>query len=83
MESASLLVFSVCADGSVVWYFSCPGCRVELRLLYCDDVRLCYEQYMFKKFFHGAPYTVCVELKNFYLFVFCLLRVWEFAGVGM
>ena len=23
------------------------------------------------KFFHGAPYAVCVELKNFYLFVFC------------
>ena len=43
-ESASLLVFSVCADGSVVWYFGCPGCWVELRLLYCDDVRLCCEQ---------------------------------------
>ena len=23
------------------------------------------------KFFHGAPYAVCVELKNSYLFVFC------------
>ena len=38
------------------------------------------------KFFHGAPYAVCVELKNFYLCfvleVFCLLRVWECAGVG-
>ena len=39
------------------------------------------------KLFHGAPYAVCVELKNFYLFVFCfgglcLLRVWECAGVG-
>ena len=33
-------------------------------------VRLCYEQYMFK-FFHCAPYAVCVELKNVYLFVFC------------
>ena len=22
-------------------------------------------------FFHCAPYAVCVELKNFYLFVFC------------
>ena len=43
-ESASLLVFSVCADGSVVWYFWSPGCRVELRFLYCDDVRLCCEQ---------------------------------------
>ena len=62
-------MFSVCADGSVVWYFWCPGCRVELRFLYCDDVRLCCEQEMFK-FFHGAPYAVCVELKNFYLFVF-------------
>ena len=63
-------MFSVCADGSVVWYFWCPGCRVELRFLYCDDVRLCYEQEMFK-FFHGTPYAVCVELKNLYLFVFC------------
>ena len=63
-------MFSVCADGSVVWYFWCPGCRVELRFLYCDDVRLCCEKNMFK-FFHGAPYAVCVELKNFYLFVFC------------
>ena len=60
-------MFSVCADGSVVWY---PGCRVELRFLYCDDVRLCCEQDMFK-FFHGAHYAVCVALKNFYLFVFC------------
>ena len=39
------------------------------------------------KFFHGAPYAVCVEL-NFFLSlcfvleVFCLLRVWECAGVG-
>ena len=70
-------MFSVCADGSVVWYFWCPGCRVELRFLYCDDVRLCCEQEMFKSF-HGAPYAVCVELKNlcFVLEVFCLLRVW-------
>ena len=78
-------MFSVCADGSVVWYFWCPGCRGELRFLYCDDVRLCCEQEMFK-FFHGAPYVVCVELKNVYLFVlevFCLLRVWECTGVGM
>ena len=22
------------------------------------------------KFFHGAPYAVCAELKNFYLFAF-------------
>ena len=39
------------------------------------------------KFFHGAPYAVCVELKNFLslcvLLVFCLLRVWECTGVGM
>ena len=26
-ESASLLVFSVCADDSVVLYFGCPGCK--------------------------------------------------------
>ena len=23
------------------------------------------------EFLHGAPYAVCVELKNVYLFVFC------------
>ena len=72
-------MFSVCADGSVVWYFWCPGCRVELRFLYCDDVRLCCEQYMFK-FFHSAPYAIYVELKNFYLFVFGfggLVRGWR------
>ena len=32
------------------------------------------------KFFHGAPYAVCVELKNFYLFVFYFVFV---AFVGM
>ena len=32
------------------------GCVVLIR---------CFE------FLHGAPYAVCVELKNFYLFVFC------------
>ena len=63
-------MFSVCADVCVVWYFWCPGCRSELRFLYCDDVRLCCAHEMLK-FFHGAPYAVCVELKNFYLFVFC------------
>ena len=63
-------MFSVCADSSVVWYFWCPGCRGELRLLYCDDVRLCCAHEMLK-FFHGAPYAVCVELINCHLFVFC------------
>ena len=38
--------------------------------MYCDDVRLCCAQEMLE-FLHGAPYAVCVELKNFYLFVFC------------
>ena len=41
------------------------------------------------KFFHGAPYAVCVELKNFYLFVFCFggllfvacVGVWEREGL--
>ena len=79
-------MFSVCADGSVVWYFWCPGCRGELRFLNCDDVMLCCAHEMLK-FFHGAPYVACVELKNLYLFVFwgvfCLFRVWEWAGVGM
>ena len=64
-------MFSVCADGSVVWYFWCPGCRGELRFLYCDDVRLCCAHDMIT-FFHGVPYAVCVELKYFYIFVFCL-----------
>ena len=84
-ESVSLLVFSVCADGSVVWYFWCPGCRVELRFLYCDDVRLCCEQYMFK-FFHGAPLPFALSLRIFIslcfvLEVFCLLRVWGCVGL--
>ena len=46
------------------------GCGGELRFLYCDDVRLCCAHEMLE-FLHGAPYAVCVELKNFYLFVFC------------
>ena len=29
-ESASLFVFSVCADDSEVWYLWCPGCGGEL-----------------------------------------------------
>ena len=32
------------------------GCGVRMR---------CFE------FLHGAPHAVCVELNNFYLFVFC------------
>ena len=59
-------MFSVRADGSVLWYFWCPGCKGELRFLYCDDVRMCCAH----EIFHGAPYAVCVELNNFYLFVF-------------
>ena len=38
--------------------------------MYCDDVRLCCAHEMLD-FLHGAPYAVCVELKNVYLFVFC------------
>ena len=38
--------------------------------MYCDDARLCCAHEMLK-FFHGASYAVCVELKDFYLFVFC------------
>ena len=89
MSPPPCLFFSVCADGSVVWYCWCPGCRVELRFLYCD-VRLCCEQEMFK-FFHGALYAVCVELNNFYLcvlfwrsFVCCVcgsVRVWGCEGM--
>ena len=37
--------------------------------MYCDD-RLCCAHKMLE-FLHTAPYTVCVELKNFYHFVFC------------
>ena len=67
-ESTSMFVFSVCADGSVVWYFWCPGCRGELRFLYCDVRLYCAHEML--KFFHRAPYAVCVELKIFYLFLF-------------
>ena len=63
-------MFSVCADGSVVWYLWCLGYGGELRFLYCDDVWLCCAHEMLE-FLHGAPYGVCVELKNCYLFVFC------------
>ena len=38
--------------------------------MYCDDVRLCCAHEMLE-FLQGAPYAVCVELKNFYLFLFC------------
>ena len=69
-------MFSVCADGSVVWYFWCPGCRCELRFLYCDDVRLCCAHETIK-FCHGAPYAVCVELKNFYLCVLLWMLGWQ------
>ena len=72
-------------DGSVVWYFRCPGCRGELRFLYCEDVRLCCEQEMLK-FFCDAPYAVCVVLKflslsvlfwrSFVCFVCGSVRVW-------
>ena len=36
--------------------------------MYCDDVRLCCAHEMLE-FLHGAPYAVCVELKDFYLCV--------------
>ena len=35
------------------------------------------------RFFHGAPYAVCVELKNFYLFVFCFGGLLFVACVGV
>ena len=41
-----------------------------LQFLYCDDVGLCCAHEMLE-FLHGAPYAVCVEVKNFYLVVFC------------
>ena len=63
-------MFSVCADANEVWYFWCPGCAGELRFLYCYDVRMCCAHEMLE-FLHGAPYDVCVELKNFYLLMFC------------
>ena len=69
-----------------MWHLWRPGCRGEPRFLYWDDVRLCSAHDMIK-FFHGASYAVCVELKNFIslcsaLEVPCLLCVWECAGVG-
>ena len=63
----------------------------ELRFLYCDDVMLCCAHEMLE-FFHGAPYAVCVELKNFDLcvlfwrsfvcFVCGSVRVWECEELG-
>ena len=35
--------------------------------MYCEDVKLCCAHEMLE-FLHGAPYAVCGELKNFYLF---------------
>ena len=35
------------------------------------------------KFFHGAPYAVCVELKNFYLLVFYFGGLLFVACVGV
>ena len=35
------------------------------------------------KLFHGAPYAVCVELKNVYLFVFCFGGLLFVACVGI
>ena len=55
---------------------------VELRFLYCEDVRLRYAHEM-REFFHGAPYPVCVELKNFYLFVFCVRGLLFVSCVGV
>ena len=75
-------MFSVCAYGSVVWYLWCPGCGGELRFLYCDDVRLCCAHEMLE-FLHGAPYAVCVELTNLYLFVFCFGGLLFVSGVGV
>ena len=51
-----------------MWYLWFPECECELRFLYCNDVRLCCAHEMLE-FLHGVPYAVCVELKNFYLFV--------------
>ena len=72
-----------------MWYLRCPGCGGELRFLYCDDVMLCCAHEMLE-FLHGAPYAVCVVLKNFYLFVFCFgglffvscVGVWECEELG-
>ena len=63
-------MFSVSADGGEVWYVWCPGCGGEFLFLYCDDGRLCCVYEMFK-FLHGAPYAICIDLKYYYLFVFC------------
>ena len=50
--------------------------------MYCNDVRLCCAHEMLK-FFDGAPYAVCVELKNCYLFVFCFGGLLFVSCVGM
>ena len=67
---------------SVVCYLWCPGCGGELRFLYCDDVMLCCVHEMIE-FLHGAPYAVCVDLKNFYLFVFCFGGILFVSCVGV
>ena len=68
-----------------MWYLGCEG---EFRFLYCDVRLYCAHEML--EFLHGAPYTVCVELKNFYLFVFCFggllfvscVRVWGCEELG-
>ena len=54
----------------------------ELLFLYCNDVRLCCAQEMLE-FLHGAPYAICVELNNFYLFVFCFGGLLFVSCVGL
>ena len=51
-------MFSVCADGSEVWSFD--SCNVIVRLCCAHEIL---------EFLHGAPYAVCVELKNLSLCV--------------
>ena len=85
-ESASLFVLSVCADGSVAWYLGCPGCFVELRFLHCDDVRFdvssrCFSSSTVLLIPFALSCRIFISL-CLVLFVFCLLCVWECAGVG-
>ena len=37
-----------------------------------DNLESNYEMF---EFLHGAPYAICIELKYFNFFVFCLFRV--------
>ena len=50
-----------------MWYFGVRDAGVRFDSCIATNVRLCCAHEMLK-FFHGAPYAVCVELNYFFLF---------------